>query len=442
MELRVTGGDLSTTVLDHEPQPEQPSGGWPLVLALAVAQLVSWGTVYYSFSLLILPMEAELGWTRTGINGALSFGLLIAGLSAYGAGSWIERHGGRWLMTVGTVLASLMLAAWSQVHTLTAMYLIWAGLGVAMAATLYEPVFVVLTRSFPQSFRLRITVLTLVAGFASTIFMPLTEILVQSQGWRGALLILAAINLAMCLPIHALWLRDNANRDRPTPPPIDRKALLGRALRNPVFWGLALCLMAYNATFSALTFHLIPLLAERGVETAVAIAAVALIGPSQVAGRLLIFLFARRLPTALTGRIVLLALPVSLVLLIRFPDFDIGAVPGRDLLRQRQRHHDDHPQRGSARSDVARQLWLDQRDAGLPRHGGTGALAAGRGPDLVADRRLRRGTLDAAGYVHRRGDGLLGRRRPGPVAGRLPVPKICLQGADFLGNCLPGLPVI
>ncbi|HVR66520.1 MAG TPA: MFS transporter [Verrucomicrobiae bacterium] len=320
MELRVTGGDLSTTMLDHEPQPEQPSGGWSLVLALSVAQLVSWGTVYYSFSLLILPMEAELGWTRTGISGALSFGLLIAGLSAYGAGSWIERHGGRWLMTVGTVLASLMLAAWSQVHTLTALYLIWAGLGVAMAATLYEPVFVVLTRRFPQSFRLRITVLTLVAGFASTIFMPLTEILVQSQGWRGALLILAAINLAMCLPIHALWLRDNATRDRPTPPPIDRKALLARALRNPVFWGLALCLMAYNATFSALTFHLIPLLAERGVGIAVAIAAVALIGPSQVAARLLIFLFARRLPTALTGRIVLLGLPVSLVLLIRFPD--------------------------------------------------------------------------------------------------------------------------
>lgn len=321
MELRVIGGDLSTTVLDHEPQPELPSGGWPLVLALAVAQIAAWGTVYYSFSLLILPMEAELGWTRSGICGALSFGLLIAGLCAYGAGSWIDRHGGRWLMTGGTVLASLMLAAWSQVHSLAALYLIWAGLGVAMAATLYESVFVVLTRSFPQSFRTRITVLTLVAGLASTIFVPLTEILVQSQGWRGALMILAGINLAVCLPIHALWLRDGAARTGPTaPPPVDRKALLQRALRNPVFWGLALCLTAYNATFSALTFHLIPLLAERGVGIAVAIAAVALIGPSQVAARLVIFLFARRLPTALTGRIVLLALPVSLALLIRFPD--------------------------------------------------------------------------------------------------------------------------
>ncbi|MFM9844399.1 MAG: MFS transporter [Dongiaceae bacterium] len=320
MELRVTGGDLSTTVLDHEPQPEQPSDGWPLVLALAVAQIVSWGTVYYSFSLLILPMEAELGWTRSGICGALSFGLLIAGLCAYGAGSWIDRHGGRWLMTGGTLLASLMLAAWSQVHTLTVLYLIWAGLGAAMAATLYESVFVVLTRRFPQSFRLRITVLTLIAGFASTIFVPLTEILVQSQGWRGALMILAAVNLAVCLPIHALWLRDGATRARPPAPPVDRKALLRRALRNPVFWGLALCLTAYNATFSALTFHLIPLLAERGVGIAVAIAAVALLGPSQVAARLLIFLFARRLPTALTGRIVLLGLPVALALLIRFPD--------------------------------------------------------------------------------------------------------------------------
>jgi predicted MFS family arabinose efflux permease len=321
VELRVTGGDLSTTVLDHEPQPDPPSGGWPLVLALAVAQLVSWGTAYYSFSLLILPMEAELGWSRSAINGALSFGLLIAGLCAYGAGSWIDRHGGRWLMTAGTVLMSLMLAAWSQVHSLTALYLVWAGLGVAMAATLYEPVFVVLTRSFPQSFRTRITVLTLVAGFSSTVFVPLTEILVQSQGWRGALLLLAAINLAVCLPIHALWLRDGARtRKSAPPPPVNRKALLRRALRHPVFWGLALCLTAYNATFAALTFHLIPLLAERGVVTTIAIAAVALIGPSQVAGRLLVFLFARRLPTALTGRIVLLALPASLVLLIRFPD--------------------------------------------------------------------------------------------------------------------------
>jgi MFS family permease len=320
VELRVTGGDLSTTVLDQEPPSEEPAGQWYLVLALAVAQLVSWGSVYYSFSLLILPMEAELGWSRSAINGALSFGLLTAGLSAYSVGSWIDRRGGRVLMAGGTLLASALLAVWSQVETLAVFYLVWGGLGFAMAATLYEPVFVVLTRKFPRSFRTRITVLTLIAGFASTVFVPLTQILVQGHGWRGALLILAAINLAVCLPIHAFWLRDGAGHVPATPPPVDRAELLRRALRHPVFWGLALCLTAYNATFSALSFHLIPLLAERGFNPSLAIAAVALIGPSQVAGRLIVFLFARRLPTALTGRIILLGLPTALALLIRFPD--------------------------------------------------------------------------------------------------------------------------
>lgn len=297
-------------------------GGWPMVLALAAAQLVSWGTVYFSFSVLLLPMEAELGWSRSAINGALSLGLLISGLCAYGIGSWVDRRGGRLLMSVGSILAAMLLALWSQTHSLVLFYAIWAGLGFAMAAILYEPVFVVLTRRFPDSFRMRITAVTLIAGFASTIFVPVTQILSDGIGWRDTLLVLAVLNLAVCLPIHALWLRDGAELDQTisSAPPIDRLSLMRKALRSPVFWGLALCLTAYSATFSAFVFHLIPLLAERGIPTAIAIAAVALIGPSQVAGRLFVFFFSRRLPTALTGRIALLALPASLALLIKFPD--------------------------------------------------------------------------------------------------------------------------
>ncbi|HEY7689863.1 MAG TPA: MFS transporter, partial [Dongiaceae bacterium] len=236
--------------------------------------------------------------------------------------AWIDRRGGRLLMSFGSVVAAMLLALWSQTQSLLMFYAIWAGLGFAMAATLYEPVFVVLTRRFPRSFRMRITVLTLIAGLASTVFMPLTQILVDSLGWRDTLLVLAVVNLAICLPVHALWLRDGGEHERTisAAPPVDRRAVMRRAMRSPVFWGLALCLTAYGATFSAFIFHLIPMLAERGVPTAVALAAVALIGPAQVAGRLVIFVFSRRLPTALTGRIVLLALPASIALLIRFPD--------------------------------------------------------------------------------------------------------------------------
>jgi len=309
----------------HEPGTAPESkGGWPLVIALAVAQLVSWGSVYYSFSLLVRPMEAELGWSRAAINGALSLGLLTAGLCAYGAGSWIDRRGGRLLMTTGSIAAALLLAAWSQVESLIVFYAIWVGLGMAMSAILYEPVFAVLTRGFPRSYRTRITVLPFVAGFASTLFIPLTQALVDRIGWRDTLLALAAIGIAVCLPIHGLWLRDgpgtgNGSTAAASDAAAASRDSIRRALRHPVFWSLAVCLTAYYGTFSALTFHIVPLLAERRIPTAVAIGAVALIGPSQVGGRFVVFMLGPRLPIATTGRVVLWAFPLAVLLLILFP---------------------------------------------------------------------------------------------------------------------------
>ena len=85
--------------------------GWPLVWALSAAQLVSWGSIYYSFSLFVVPMEAELGWSRTTLNGALSLGLLLSGIAAYPVGAWIDRGGGRSVMSLGSALAVVLLAA-------------------------------------------------------------------------------------------------------------------------------------------------------------------------------------------------------------------------------------------------------------------------------------------------------------------------------------------
>lgn len=301
-----------------------PIGKWPLVWALAVAQLVSWGSLYYSFSLFVVPMEMELGWSRTAINGALSIGLLTAGLCAYPVGAWIDRRGGRAIMALGSALASVVLASWSQVESLGAFYAVWILLGAAMAATLYEPVFAVLTRLFERSYRTRITALTLIGGFASTVFIPLTQLFIEWLGWRDALIALALCNLLIGLPVHALLLRDGTRDDARSPADVSAAAVvsrtaLARALRHPVFWGLAVCLIAYYATFSALTFHIIPLLVERGVPTAIIIAAVAVIGPAQVGGRILLLAAGRSLPTAVVGRGVVLVFPASVLLLLTFP---------------------------------------------------------------------------------------------------------------------------
>jgi MFS family permease len=300
------------------------SEGWPLVGALAVAQLVSWGTLYYGFSLFVVPMASELGWGRTAINGALSLGLLVSGIAAYPVGAWIDRHGGRLVMSLGSALGALLLAVWADISNLATFYLVWIGLGLALAGTLYDPVFAVVTRRFPESYRTRITALTLVGGFASTVFMPLTLVIIDSLGWRSALLVLAAVNIVLALPVHALLLRDEAAPGRTgigaakAAAEID-KAAFRRALRHPVFWGLAICFVAYYTAFSAMTFHFIPLMTDRGVASPVILGAIAAIGPAQVAGRLVLFAFRGGFSSAVAGRVAVVAMPAALLLLIAFP---------------------------------------------------------------------------------------------------------------------------
>lgn len=304
-------------------------GGWPLLWALATAQVVSWGSVYYSFSLFVVPMEAELGWSRSEINGALSLGLLVSGFAAYPVGTWIDRRGGRWLMTAGSLLATLLLAAWARVESLAGLYAIWCGLGLALAATLYEPAFAVVTRIFPDSYRSRITALTLVGGFASTVFIPLTQLFISTLGWRDALLALAACNALLALPVHAFVLRDEPDHKTPATSAEEdanaNGAVLRRALRHPAFWGLAVCFTSYYAAFSALTFHLIPMLVERSVPMTTIVAAMAIVGPAQVAARLVLFAMRGKLTTRVAGLLATITFPLAVLLLIAFP-FSVEAL--------------------------------------------------------------------------------------------------------------------
>jgi sugar phosphate permease len=296
---------------------------WILVAALAIAQICSWGSIYYSFSLFVVPMERELGWDRTEINGAIAIGLLATGLSAYPVGRWIDRHGGRGLMSLGSLAGALLLALWSRTESLTLFYAIWLCFGPVMAATFYDPLFAVLARRFPASYRARITVVTLIAGFASTVFIPLTGLFIAWFGWRDALLALAVANLAIALPIHAIGLRRDGSRGAAAGNAAAAGAAsndaLNRALRHPVFWCLLVCFVAYYSTFAALTFHVIPLLVERGFAMTTIIGAVAVVGPAQVAGRLVLFGLGRRVTTADVGRVTGLLFPAAILLLLAAP---------------------------------------------------------------------------------------------------------------------------
>src|SRR5439155_24859576 len=115
--------------------------GWWLMVTLGVTETISWGVLYYAFTVYLAPMEAELGWSRGDMTGAFSLAVLLAGLAAVPAGRWLDRHGPRLLMTVGSVLGTLLVLGWSHVGNLPPLYVIWVAIGLTMAATLYDPSF-------------------------------------------------------------------------------------------------------------------------------------------------------------------------------------------------------------------------------------------------------------------------------------------------------------
>ncbi len=275
-------------------------GAWAQVLALSVTETVSWGILYYAFAVFLVPMGDDLGWSRADLTGAFSVALLVAGLAGVPIGRWLDRHGPHALMTAGSILAALLLVGWASVDRLPLFYVIWVGLGLAMAAVLYEPAFAVIATSFPER-RERsraLTVLTFVGGFASVIFIPLASWLIAHLGWRPALLTLAAILAVVTIPLHALVLRPRAD------PGVDRRATavgrgesgevprtadakLRHVLRSVAFWALGGGFFLVMAAVVAVTIHLIPYLQERGFSASDAASAAGLVGLLALPGRLI-----------------------------------------------------------------------------------------------------------------------------------------------------------
>nr|WP_274709179.1 MFS transporter [Nitratireductor luteus] len=292
--------------------------GW-LITALGVAQICSWGSLYYSFPLLAEAMRLDLGWSKPQIYGAATLGMALAGLAAYPVGAAIDRGRGRYVMGGAAVAAGLLLVAWSQVSNVALFYVVLAGIGCLQAANLYEPAFAVITRRVGAGGARRgITALTLWGGFASTVFIPLIQLLIDLFGWRGALMVLGAINIVVCGGLYFFAIDPKKDHPVPVREPHEPLPLTGRkavawAVRRPVFWALMVAFIAYAAAFSTLTFHLYPLLLERGLTAAGVVAVMAVIGPAQVAGRILIWVFAPHAPVRSIGSIIVIIFPLAVI---------------------------------------------------------------------------------------------------------------------------------
>jgi MFS family permease len=301
--------------------------GWVLVVTLGVTETISWGILYYAFTVYLAPMQAELGWSRGDMTGAFSVALLVAGLTAVPVGRWLDRHGPRLLMTVGSVAATLLVVAWSRVSSLDQFYLVWTAIGLTMAATLYDPAFATATRWFERQRVRALTVITLMAGFASTIFIPFAGWLVQAEGWRQSLLILAVILAIGTIAPHALLLRrrpedlgmhpDGAPIVQPHGEPVRPHGVpVGEALRHASFRWLVVAFWLATLSTIAVGVHILPYLEDRGYDATFAAGVTGLIGAMQVLARLLLAPFGNRPNPRLLAASILALQPLALVVLL------------------------------------------------------------------------------------------------------------------------------
>lgn len=273
-----------------------PFHGWRIVWTLAVTETISYGVLYYAFSALVVPMERELGWSRAQTSLAFSLSLLVSGLAAPFVGRAVDRSGPRLLMAGASTAGALLVLAWSRVSTLPALYALFSLLGVVMAGVFYEPAFATVARWFRRHRARAMLVITLVAGLASTIFVPLTTWLVDGVGWRKALVVLSALlAVGTALP-HALVLR---RRPEDVGQRVDGEDGVGdggsvesvlsvsprEALRGGAFWRLAAAFSLAQFTAVAVAAHLVPLLLERGHPAGVAALAAGGVGLAALPGR-------------------------------------------------------------------------------------------------------------------------------------------------------------
>ena len=283
--------------------------GW-----LSLTQLITWGSVFYTFSLLAHPVELALDISRASSSFAFSLALLAEGLMAYFVGRWIDAGHERQVMTLGSVVVGLGLLAHSQIESLTGFYGVWVCIGLGLSATLYTPAFAVVTRRFPADFRRGIIVLTFLGGLASTVFIPLSSWLIDTWGWRHALVVLACLQLGVCAPLHAWLLRGARQPQAPgmhPEHPLASQIPLRTFLKQSPFWLLTAFMMLMMMVTSALPVHMVNLLRESGLPPAWVLAIPASIGLIQVLGRWLLFMFERHFNVHAANRWIPVLIPLG-----------------------------------------------------------------------------------------------------------------------------------
>ncbi|GHC79016.1 MFS transporter [Nocardiopsis terrae] len=273
---------LGDRVLGRAPAA-QAAGARRGLAILCVTVTTSYGVLFYAFPVLAPAVTSDTGWSLAALTAVFSAAQVVAGLAGALVGRWLQGRGPRPVMTAAAVLAVPATLGIASAQSLWAFTLAWLVAGAAMAGLFYPPAFAALTHWFAAGRVRALTVLTLVAGLASTIFAPLTAALEGLWGWRGAYLVLALVLLVVVVPLHCSlprgWSRTADEH------PDEKGAPVRAVVRSRAFWALTASLALGSLTVYAVVVNLVPLLEVRGFDTTAAAWALGLGGLGQVLGR-------------------------------------------------------------------------------------------------------------------------------------------------------------
>ncbi|PZG42767.1 MFS transporter [Spongiactinospora gelatinilytica] len=306
-----------------------------MVGVLAVTQTIGYGVLYYAFSVFLDPMRRDLGADGTQVAAAFTLAVLVTAGCAPLVGRWLDARGGCGLMTAGSVLGAAAVLAWSRVESLPQLYAVFVAIGVASAMALYEPAFAVVVAWFDgQRQANALLVVTIIAGFASSVFLPLAGLLTQAYGWREALVVLALGYGVIAIPAHAVVVRRRGHGRGTRAHTAERAALVHAAVRERPFRLLAAAFTAQGSAVATIGVLLITYLVHLGHRPVFAATVAGLLGVLSVTGRLVTTGLQRRLPAALIA-VAIFALQGLAVLLLPFvgrhPAGAIGCVLGFGL---------------------------------------------------------------------------------------------------------------
>ncbi|WP_288475958.1 MFS transporter [uncultured Pantoea sp.] len=271
--------------------------GVAAIITLGWIQILSWGGSFYLMAVMASPIAEETGWSKQWIYGALSAGILVSGLLSPLAGRIIARTGGRLLLALSGVVMAAGLVIMACTHTLPLFLFAWVVIGVGMAMGLYDALFATLGTCYGAQARSAITGITLISGFCTTLVWPGTALLIHGFGWRDAALIIAAMMVVCVLPAYLFALpASHAQR------PVKRRdsAPTAAEIAPVLFWLLCAIFTLASVIMTAISVQLITLLQASGHTLASALAISAVLGPCQVASRLVDIAFKRSHPIRTT----------------------------------------------------------------------------------------------------------------------------------------------